>query len=73
MLPKYPGEGPRDLSRPLEQVKVLIDASLDGHRLDLALAAVLTWRSRASIHRLIVAGMVRLNDRQVPASRRVLS
>ena len=71
MLPKYPGEGPRDLSRPLEQVKVLIDARLDGQRLDLALAAVLTWRSRSGIHRLIDAGLVRLNDRDVPASRRV--
>lgn len=71
MLPKYPGQGPRDLSRPLEQVKVLIDASLDGQRLDLALAAVLTWRSRSSIHRLIDAGLVHLNDRDVPASRKV--
>src|SRR5689334_174975 len=71
MLPKYPGEGPRDLGKPLESVKILVDARLDGQRLDLALAAVLTWRSRSSIHRLIEAGLVRLGGRTVPASRRV--
>ncbi len=71
MLPKYPGEGPRDLGKPLESVKILVDARLDGQRLDLALAAVLTWRSRASIHRLIDAGLVRVEGRSVPAARRV--
>ena len=70
-LPKYPGEGPRDLSRPLEQVRVLVDARTDGQRLDLALASVLTWRSRSSIVRLIDQGMVRVEGRCVPASRRV--
>ncbi|MBL8747635.1 MAG: RluA family pseudouridine synthase [Planctomycetes bacterium] len=73
MLPKYPGDGPRDLSKPLEQVKILVDAKLDGQRLDLALTAVLTWRSRASVHRLIDAGLVRLDGRSVAASRRVRS
>ncbi len=71
MLPKYPGDGPRDLSRQLEQLRVLVDARLDGQRLDLALAAVLTWRSRASIHRLIDGGFVHLEGRIVSASRRV--
>jgi 23S rRNA pseudouridine1911/1915/1917 synthase len=71
MLPKYPGDGPRDLSKPLEQVKVLVDAKLDGQRLDLALTAALPWRSRASIHRLIDGGFVRLEGRPVAASRRV--
>lgn len=71
MLPKFPGDGPRDLSKPLESVKVLVDAQLAGQRLDLALAVVLTWRSRASIHRMIEAGLVRVDGRQVPASRRV--
>ncbi len=71
MLPKYPGDGPRDLSRPLEQLKILVDARLDGQRLDLALTAVLTWRSRSSIHRLIGGGFVRLDGRNVQASRRV--
>jgi len=63
MLPKFPGDAPRDLSRPLEQVKVLIDSRLDGLRLDVALTTVLTWRSRASIHRLIDGGLVQLNGR----------
>lgn len=71
MLPKFPGDGPRDLSKPLEQIRFLIDGRLDGQRLDLALTTVLTWRSRASIHRLIDAGMVRLNGRDAAASRRV--
>jgi 23S rRNA pseudouridine1911/1915/1917 synthase len=71
MLPKFPGDAPRDLSKPVESVKVHIDARLAGQRLDLALAAVLTWRSRASIHRLIDAGLVRVDGRDIPASRRV--
>lgn len=71
MLPKYPGDAPRDLSRPLEQLKVLVDARLDGQRLDLALTTVITWRSRSSIHRLIDAGLVRVEGRPVAASRRV--
>lgn len=71
MLPKYPGSGPRDLSKPLEELKILVDARLDGHRVDLALAAVLTWRSRASIHRLIDGGYVMLEGRKPAASRRV--
>lgn len=70
-LPQYPGEGPRDLSKPLEMVRVLIDARTAGQRLDLALAAILTWRSRSSIARMIDKGMVRLEGRIVPASRKV--
>lgn len=71
MLPRYPGEGPRDLSQPLEQIRILIDARLAGQRLDLALAAVLTWRSRASIVRLIDAGMVTVDGRVPPPARKV--
>lgn len=71
MLPKYPGEGPRDLSKPLEQVKILVDGQLDGQRLDVALATVLTWRSRSSIHRMIEQGLVRVGGRDLPAGRRV--
>ena len=71
MLPKYPGAPPRDLSRQLEELKILVDARLDGQRLDLALTAVLPWRSRSSIHRLIDAGHVQVEGRAVAASRRV--
>ena len=71
MLPKYPGSGPRDLSKPLEEIKILVDARLDGQRLDLALAATLVWRSRSSIHRLIDGGFVQLEGRRPSASRRV--
>lgn len=71
MLPKYPGSAPRDLSKPLEELRILVDSKLDGQRLDLALAAVLTWRSRASIHRLIDGGYVHLEGRRAGASKRV--
>lgn len=71
MLPKYPGAPPRDLSRPLEELRILVDARLADQRLDLALTAVLTWRSRSSIHRLIAAGLVEVEGRVVAASRRV--
>lgn len=71
MLPKYPGDAPRDLSRPLEELKILVDARLEGQRLDLALTTVLTWRSRSSIHRLIDAGLVRIEGRPAAASRRM--
>jgi 23S rRNA pseudouridine1911/1915/1917 synthase len=71
VLPKFPGEGPRDLSRPLEQLKFLVDVRFDGQRLDVALATVLPWRSRQSIHRLIDGGYVTLVGRKASASRRV--
>lgn len=71
MLPKYPGAPPRDLSKPLEELKILVDKKLDGQRLDLALAAVLTWRSRASIHRLIEGGYVQLAGRRIAPATRV--
>jgi 23S rRNA pseudouridine1911/1915/1917 synthase len=71
MLPRYPGEVPRDLGKPLERIKILVDSRLQGQRLDLALTAVLTWRSRSSIHRLIVGGLVRLDDRPASPARRV--
>ena len=70
-LPRYPGEAPRDLSKPLEQVRVLVDARTAGQRLDLALASVLTWRSRSSIARMIEQGKVRLQGRVAPPSRKV--
>ncbi len=71
MLPKFPGEPPRDLSRPLEQIRFLVDARYDGARLDVALAAVLTWRSRESVHRLIDGGFIKLAGRKAVASRRL--
>ncbi len=35
MLPKFPGDAPRDLSKAVESVRVLVDQRLDGQRLDL--------------------------------------
>jgi 23S rRNA pseudouridine1911/1915/1917 synthase len=72
MLPRYPGAPPRDLSRPLEELRVLVDQKLAGQRLDVVLATVLPWRSRASVHRLIDGGYVAFADgRRASASRRV--
>jgi 23S rRNA pseudouridine1911/1915/1917 synthase len=71
MLPKYPGEPPRDLSRPLERIKILVDQRLAGLRLDVALATVLTWRSRTSVCELIDAELVLVEGRRAAASRRL--
>lgn len=71
MLPKLPGEPPRDLSRPLEQIRFLVEARFDGQRLDVVLATMLPWRSRQSIHRLIDDGFISLVGRKATASRRM--
>lgn len=70
MLPRFAGQPPKDLSRPLLRVEVKIDGRQDGARLDVALQAFLSWRSRTSIHRLIRDGYVELAGRAArPASR----
>lgn len=72
MIPRVPGEPPRDLSQPLEQVKLLADERHDGRRLDHVLCAFLHWRSRTSILRLIQDGYVELADgRRARPSRKV--
>jgi 23S rRNA pseudouridine1911/1915/1917 synthase len=71
MIPRVPGEPPRDLSRPLEEMRILVDARQDGDRLDLTLASRLTWRSRTSIHRLIRDGFVILQGRAAKPAARV--
>ena len=71
MLPKHPGDPPRDLSQPLERLRFLVDGRLDGQRLDVVLSTVLTWRSRTSVHRLIDDGRVQLDGRKATASRRM--
>ncbi len=70
MIPRIQGQPPKDLSRPIERVEVVIDARQDGCRLDVALGHFLTWRSRTSIHRLIRDGYVELEGREArPAAR----
>ncbi len=71
MIPRFPGDGPKDLSKPLEQVKLLVDRQLDGARLDLAIAHFLHWRSRTSVLRLIKGGFIDLRGRCAgkPATR----
>lgn len=58
VIPRFPGDRPLDLSRPLEEIKIQIDARQDGQRLDKALLCFLTWRSRTSIQQLIDDGFV---------------
>ncbi|MHC4514173.1 MAG: RluA family pseudouridine synthase [Planctomycetota bacterium] len=70
MIPRFPGDPPLDLSRPLEEVRIRIDKPLDGARLDRALVQYLTWRSRNSIHQLIKDGYVLLEGRRArPATK----
>jgi 23S rRNA pseudouridine1911/1915/1917 synthase len=71
MIPRVPGEGPLDLSRPLQELRIQIEARQDGQRLDKALAEHLTWRSRTSIHRLIDDGFVSLEGRAARAAGKV--
>ncbi len=71
MIPRFPGDPPRDLSKPLEEVKVRIDGQCVGERLDQALLHFLPWRSRSSIHRLIRDGHVLLEGREARPARRV--
>ncbi len=58
MLPRVPGETPRDLSRPLEELRARVYPELAGQRLDQALRVLLPWRSRSSLVRLIKDGSV---------------
>lgn len=71
MLQRFPGQKPRDLTRPVQRVEVKIDARQAGARLDVALQFFLSWRSRTSIHRLIREGRVELEGRAARPSSRV--
>ncbi|MHC5062759.1 MAG: RluA family pseudouridine synthase [Planctomycetota bacterium] len=71
MIPRLPGEGPRDLSKPLEEIRVQVPVESDGARLDQTLQQFLHWRSRNSIHRLIKGGYVLLTERSARPSRKV--
>jgi 23S rRNA pseudouridine1911/1915/1917 synthase len=71
VLPRFPGQPPKDLSRPLQRVEIKIDSRQAGCRLDVALRAFLRWRSRTSIHRLIADGFVELDGRAARPSSRV--
>ncbi len=71
MLPRFPGDAPRDQSRPLEEIKILVDARRAGERLDKALTTYLHWRSRTSVQRLIEEGRVALRGQPARRSCRV--
>lgn len=58
VLPRVPGERPRDLSKPLEEVRLQIYPEIGGLRLDQALHKLLSWRSRSWLQRLIRDGRV---------------
>ncbi|MBK8976030.1 MAG: RluA family pseudouridine synthase [Planctomycetes bacterium] len=70
MIPRFPGDRPRDLGRPLELLRLAAADEHDGERLDRVLSMLLHWRSRTSVHRLIRDGFVELDGRRArPASR----
>jgi 23S rRNA pseudouridine1911/1915/1917 synthase len=71
VLPRFAGQPPRDLTRPLRRVEVKIDARQAGARLDVALQFFLSWRSRTGVHRLIRQGLVQLEGRAARPSSRV--
>lgn len=71
MLPRFPGDGPKDLNTPLEEFRVVIDSRQAGWRLDKALQYFLPWRSRNGCQQLIERGLVRMADRRPSASRKV--
>ncbi len=72
MLPRVPGDPPRDLSRPPDKLRVLVPADQGGRRLDQVLRDILFWRSRTSIRRLIEKGAVLVGEgRKVRPSLKV--
>jgi 23S rRNA pseudouridine1911/1915/1917 synthase len=71
VIPRFPGEPPRDLSRPLVVIKLRVDPERAGGRLDVVLAQLLPWRSRSSIHRLIDSGLVEVVGGAARPSRRM--
>lgn len=58
MIPRVPGDRPRDLSKPLEEIRARVYHELEGLRLDQALRRLMPWRSRSSLQRLIRDGCV---------------
>jgi len=71
VIPRIPGETPRDLSRPLEAIALQVDADRDGQRLDVVLASYLPWRSRTSVCRLIDDGLVEVEAGRARPSLRM--
>ncbi|MCA8944507.1 MAG: RluA family pseudouridine synthase [Planctomycetes bacterium] len=70
-MPRRPGQGPRDLSKPLEQIEILVEDVCDGWRLDRTLQHYLPWRSRTGVVRLIDGGYVDHRG-ETRASRKVV-
>ena len=62
MLPRVPGDPPRDLSRRPDKLRVPVGPDQGGRRLDHFLKEVLFWRSRTSIRRLIEKGAVLVGE-----------
>jgi 23S rRNA pseudouridine1911/1915/1917 synthase len=56
VIPRFPGEAPRDHSKPLEQIRLLADDRHDGQRLE--------------VHELIRDGYVELQDGRAPRPSR---
>lgn len=62
---------PRDLSRPVEEVQFVVQPDDDGLRLDLWIAARVTWRSRSDLVKRIEDGRILLDGRRARKSERL--
>ena len=62
MLPRVPGDPPRNLSRRPDRLRVPVSPEQEGRRLDHFLREILFWRSRTSIQRLIEKGAVLVGE-----------
>lgn len=71
-VPRRPGQGPRDLSKPLEQIEIVVEEECDGWRLDRTLQHYLPWRSRTGVVRLIDGGYIDHRGK-TRASRKVMT
>jgi 23S rRNA pseudouridine1911/1915/1917 synthase len=70
-IPRFPGDPPKDLSKPLTEIRMKVDARQEGWRLDRALCEWLKWRSRTRNQQLILDGFVDLRGRPGRPSSRV--
>ncbi len=68
MIPRIPSGKPRNLSKPLEKVRLQVQEGDHGKRLDKFLASMLPWRSRASVQKLINEKRIIIEGRENPRS-----
>ena len=70
-IPRFPGDPPKDFSKPLEEIRMRADVRQEGFRLDRALCDWLKWRSRSRNRQLILDGHVDIRGHRGRPSSRV--